>query len=70
MHTKRFVPTSVERTPQSLRSYLSADQYRLYDLIWKRFVASQMNPAILDVTTIDISAGGISVPCNRINSQV
>ena len=50
-------PTSVERTPQSLRSYLSADQYRLYDLIWKRFVASQMNPAILDVTTIDISAG-------------
>ncbi len=49
-------PTSVERTPQSLKTYLSPDQYRLYDLIWKRFVASQMNPAILDVTTIDISA--------------
>ena len=49
-------PTSVERTPQSLKSYLSPDQHRLYDLIWKRFVASQMNPAILDVTTIDISA--------------
>ena len=50
-------PTSVERTPESLKPYLSSEQYRLYDLIWKRFVASQMNPAILDVTTIDISAG-------------
>ena len=49
-------PTSVERTPQSLKPYLSPEQYKLYDLIWKRFVASQMNPAILDVTTIDISA--------------
>ena len=49
-------PTSVERTPQSLKSYLSPEQHRLYDLIWKRFVASQMNPAILDVTTIDIAA--------------
>ena len=49
-------PTSVERTPQSLKTYLSPEQHRLYDLIWKRFVASQMNPAILDVTTIDISA--------------
>ena len=50
-------PTSVERTPVSLKPHLSADQYRLYDLIWKRFVASQMNPALLDVTTIDVSAG-------------
>ena len=51
-------PTSAVRTPESLRSHLSSDQYRLYDLIWKRFIASQMNPAILDQTTIDISAGG------------
>ena len=49
-------PTSVQRTPQSLKPYLSPEQHRLYDLIWKRFVASQMNPAVLDVTTIDISA--------------
>ena len=49
-------PTSVQRTPQSLKLYLSPEQHRLYDLIWKRFVASQMNPAVLDVTTIDISA--------------
>ena len=51
-------PTSAGQTPQSLRSHLSSDQYRLYDLIWKRFIASQMNPAILDQTTIDVSAGG------------
>ncbi|MDE0300530.1 MAG: type I DNA topoisomerase [Candidatus Poribacteria bacterium] len=51
-------PTSAVRTPESLRSHLSSDQYRLYDLIWKRFIASQMNPAILDQTTIDVSAGG------------
>lgn len=50
-------PTSVERTPESLRPHLTPEQYQLYDLIWKRFVASQMNPAILDVTTIDIAAG-------------
>ncbi|MCZ6679451.1 MAG: type I DNA topoisomerase [Candidatus Poribacteria bacterium] len=49
-------PTGTARTPESLKSYLSPEQYRLYDLIWKRFVASQMNPAVLDVTTIDISA--------------
>ena len=49
-------PTSVNRTPQSLKTYLSPQQHRLYDLIWKRFVASQMNPAVLDVTRIDISA--------------
>ena len=50
-------PTSVERTPESLKPHLSDVQYRLYDLIWKRFVASQMPPALLDVTTIDVSAG-------------
>ena len=49
-------PTSAERTPESLKGYLSPEQHRLYDLIWKRFVASQMKPAVLDVTTIDISA--------------
>ena len=50
-------PTSVERTPESLKTHLSPEQYRLYELIWKRFVASQMNPALVDVTTIDVSAG-------------
>ncbi len=49
-------PTVPLRTPADLKSYLNNEQYRLYDLIWKRFIASQMNPAILDATTIDIKA--------------
>ena len=49
-------PTTPLRTPSELEPYLSSEQYRLYDLIWKRFIASQMNPAILDATTIDIKA--------------
>ena len=50
-------PTVPLRPPAALKSYLSNEQYRLYDLIWKRFVASQMKPAVLDATTIDIKAG-------------
>jgi DNA topoisomerase-1 len=50
-------PTSVMRTPESVRQYLKRDQYALYGLIWRRFVASQMKPAIFDVTTVDINAG-------------
>ncbi len=50
-------PTSVQRTPDLVKQYLDRDEFRLYDLIWKRLVASQMKPAVLDVTTIDIAAG-------------
>jgi DNA topoisomerase-1 len=50
-------PTSSRRLPENLRAALSRDQYRLYDLIWKRFIASQMAPAIFDSTTVDIAAG-------------
>ncbi len=50
-------PTDVSRTPENLKNYLSPDEYRLYRLIWQRFVASQMTPAIFDQTTIDIKAG-------------
>ncbi len=49
-------PTSVRRTPESVKPYLTRDQYRLYELIWKRFVASQMAPAVLDTTSVDIVA--------------
>ncbi len=49
-------PTSVRRTPDSVRSYLDHDQFRLYKLIWERFVASQMTPAEMKVTSIDIDA--------------
>ncbi|HWQ34928.1 MAG TPA: type I DNA topoisomerase [Blastocatellia bacterium] len=50
-------PTSVARTPESLAKYLDKDELALYRLIWQRFVASQMMPAIFDQTTIDIAAG-------------
>jgi DNA topoisomerase I len=52
-------PTSVERTPESLRSDLEPDLWKLYNLIWNRFVASQMTPALFDQTDIDISAGRV-----------
>ena len=47
-------PTSVNRTPESLNKLLSRDQYRLYQLIWQRFVVSQMNPAVLEITTVQV----------------
>ena len=53
-------PTSVERQPDAIRRYLSDEQFRLYDLIWKRMVASQMNDALFDSTNVAISAAGVS----------
>ncbi len=50
-------PTDVTRTPESLRSVLAPDEQKLYKLIWQRFVASQMNPAVFDQTTIEIASG-------------
>ena len=50
-------PTLPLRTPAELKAHLNKDQYNLYELIWKRFIACQMNPTILDATTIDIKAG-------------
>lgn len=49
-------PTSVMRTPESVRPYLDNSQYRLYRLIWERFVASQMAPAIYDTVAVEITA--------------
>src|SRR5438105_3025872 len=49
-------PTFVGRTPDDLKAFLSEDELKLYRLIWTRFVASQMNPAVYDQTTIEISA--------------
>ena len=54
-------PTSIERTPQSLRPFLSEEQFKLYDLIWKRAVASQATPAEFDQTTVDIEAGRLGL---------
>lgn len=50
-------PTSVHRTPEAVKPYLTRDQYRLYKLIWERFVASQMASAVLDTVTADLVAG-------------
>lgn len=49
-------PTSVHRHPDAIKPSLSSDQYRLYRLIWQRFLASQMSPAVFDVVTVDIAA--------------
>ncbi|HUY12830.1 MAG TPA: type I DNA topoisomerase [Terriglobia bacterium] len=50
-------PTAVERTPEAMKRHLSPDELKLYKLIWQRFVASQMNPAVFDQTTIEIESG-------------
>ena len=47
-------PTSLDRTPEILKEYLSKDQYRLYKMIWDRFIASQMASAIIDTMAVDL----------------
>lgn len=49
-------PTDVRRTPQNMKPFLTADQYKLYELIWLRFVASQMADAVFNTVSIDIAA--------------
>jgi len=51
-------PTSIGRTPKSIKSYLKNDQYRLYKLIWKRFLASQMSSAMYDTLSVIIGVDG------------
>jgi DNA topoisomerase-1 len=48
-------PTSLARDPEEIKQYLSIDEYKLYLLIWRRFIASQMNPAIYDTVAADIA---------------
>jgi DNA topoisomerase-1 len=50
-------PTSMQYDPETVRTYLTPDQFSLYRLIWNRFVASQMMPATFDETTVDVTAG-------------
>ncbi|WP_068672405.1 type I DNA topoisomerase [Oceanobacillus sp. Castelsardo] len=52
-------PTSVNRDPKSLKEILSRDQYRLYKLIWERFLASQMAPAIMDTMTVHLYSNNV-----------
>lgn len=57
-------PTSVFRTPASLKDKLTSDQFRLYQLIWSRFVASQMTPEILDTMRVTIEQNGVQFRAN------
>lgn len=50
-------PTEIIRTPDSVKPYISEDEFDLYKLIWQRFVSCQMNPALYDQTTVDVEAG-------------
>src|SRR5262249_55676151 len=54
-------------TPESVEPYIGRDELRLYTLIWNRFVASQMNPAVFDVTAVDIESAGHTF---RANGQI
>ena len=64
-------PSSALRHPDAIRKYLQEDEYKVYKLIWQRFVASQMNPAVFDQTTVDIDAmGGSEVYRFRVTGSV
>ena len=52
-------PTSVLRTPESVKKFLTKDQWKLYKLIWERFVASQMAPAVMDTMTVDLENNSV-----------
>jgi DNA topoisomerase-1 len=58
-------PTTVERTPASLKAHLSKEQFRLYKLIWERFIASQMAPAVYDTVSADVWAGPATTPATQ-----
>lgn len=57
-------PTSASRTPESIKKYLSKDQYRLYQLIWNRFMASQMKPAVYNTMRVDLEQNGVTFRAN------
>ncbi|EUJ51076.1 type I DNA topoisomerase [Paenilisteria rocourtiae] len=57
-------PTSAMRSPQDVKEYLSRDQLRLYRLIWERFIASQMAPAVLDTMRVDLDNNSVMFRAN------
>src|SRR5437867_3334513 len=67
-------PTSVRREPDAIRGFLNNDQYRLYNLVWQRMVASQMSDALFDITTADIEttprAGAAGYQLRATNTQL
>ena len=63
-------PTDISRTPEQIKDSLSRDQYRLYQLIWKRFAASRMNAAVFETTSVKIDGGGYRFAVVRIPGEV
>ena len=59
-------PTSILRTPDSIKRFLTGDQFRLYELIWRRALSSQITSAILDTTAIDIKLGAAVFRANGV----
>lgn len=57
-------PTSILRSPDQMKPFLSRDQLRLYKLVWERFVASQMTSAVMDTMTVDLQAGDVTFRAN------
>jgi len=57
-------PTSIIREPNKMKEHLSRDQFRLYKLIWERFIASQMAPAVMDTMSVDLSNGNVVFRAN------
>lgn len=57
-------PTSILREPNTVKAHLNRDQHRLYKLIWERFVASQMAPAVMDTMTVDLKNGEVTFRAN------
>src|SRR5207245_10930551 len=55
--TRAVGPTEVRRRPEYVKKYLDAKQFKLYQLIWRRFVACQMNPAVFETTKVDFDLG-------------
>lgn len=63
-------PTAAMREPDVIAKHLAPDQLKLYRLIWQRFIASQMNPAVMDVTSADIDAVGAAMRNNQDNTYI
>ncbi|MEO0115309.1 MAG: type I DNA topoisomerase [candidate division WOR-3 bacterium] len=62
-------PTAIARTPESIKEYLSKDQFRLYDLIYRRFLASQMADAVYSITSVTITGGDYKFSASAIKQK-
>src|SRR5205085_3942228 len=63
-------PTSLDYTPDAVKKHLKDEQFKLYKLIWERFIASQMKDAIFDQTAVDIEAKGKSTFTMRASGRI